>query len=152
MPADDPLCRALDRAYAILARQDRSEQELRIKLKERGFEPEIIAEALAKLRSYGYLDDGRYLMNATRRLATTRGWGNRKIAATLKGKGFTREQIGAALAEARSEMDEVGALRQLIAKERRKTPEWDEKIKRRLFLRFVSCGFAPAEILRIMKE
>jgi len=152
MPEDDPLRRALEQAYAILARQDRSEQELGIKLKEKGFEPEIITDVLVKLRSYGYLDDGKYLMNATRMLATTRGWGNRKIEATLKGKGFTREQIGSALAENRSEMDEGGALRQLIAKERKKTPEWDEKIKRRLFMRFVSRGFAPSEILRIMKE
>ncbi|MDZ4163718.1 MAG: regulatory protein RecX [Smithellaceae bacterium] len=152
MPGEDLLGIAMKKAYAILARQDRSEHELTIKLEEKGIEQEIIAEVLAKLISYGYLDDSKYLLAATRRLAIVRRWGNRKIEATLKNKGFTRERIGFALAEVRGEMDEGEALRQLIAKERKKTPEWDEKIKRRLFMRLVSRGFEPSAIVRIMKD
>ncbi|MDI6726410.1 MAG: regulatory protein RecX [Smithellaceae bacterium] len=152
MPEEDLLGIAMKKAYAILARADRSEHELKIKLREKGIEQEIITEVLAKLLSYGYLDDGKYLLAATRRLAIVRLLGNRKIAATLKNKGFTGEQIKSALAEVRGEMDEGEALRDLIAREKKKAPRWDDKIKRRLFMRLVSRGFPPSAILRIMKD
>lgn len=144
----DPLAAALKKAYALLAVRDRSERELRLKLTEKGFRPEIVAATLERLKASGYLDDQRYLLAAARSLAADRRQGDLKIEMTLRGKGFTKEDIRTALSQVRQETDAGEVLRQLIAREREKNPLEDIKAKRRLFNRLVHRGFAPSQILQ----
>ncbi len=152
MSDTDPLAKALKMAYTILARQDRSERELRDKLKQRGFPPDIITATLTSLKASGYLNDERYLLAAARSLAVNRRQGNIRIEMILRGKGFTKEDIRTVLARVRQETDEGEVLLQLIAREREKNPLWDIKTKRRLFNRLVHRGFAPAQIFKYLGE
>lgn len=152
MSALDPIDPALKKAYALLARRDRSEGEIRIKLQEKGIPAEVVVATLERLKSSGYLDDERYLLAATRSLVANRRLGDRRIEMTLRGKGFGKEEIRTALSQVRGEIDEGETLRHLIAREREKNPLWDVKAKRRLFQRLLSRGFAPAEILKYMGE
>ena len=53
--------RARKRAMHLLERMDRTEAQLREKLLKAEFEPEFIEQAIAYVKSYGYLDDERYV-------------------------------------------------------------------------------------------
>ena len=51
---------ARNKALRLLTVMDRSEHELRTKLKERGFAPEEVDDAISYVKSYDYLEDARY--------------------------------------------------------------------------------------------
>ncbi|MDF2542022.1 MAG: hypothetical protein K0S47_1740 [Herbinix sp.] len=52
--------RAKQKALAILKFMDRTEQELRMKLKDAGFSEDIIERALIYMKEYDYINDDRY--------------------------------------------------------------------------------------------
>lgn len=52
--------KARDKALAILSRSDKTEYELRNKLKQDGFTDDIIVRVMDYLKSYGYINDERY--------------------------------------------------------------------------------------------
>ena len=57
---DDEILRAKKKAMYLLERNDRTEWELNDKLVQNGFSQEAIAEAVAYVKSYHYIDDKRY--------------------------------------------------------------------------------------------
>ena len=46
-----------------MERMERTEAQLRDKLLQAEFEPELVEQAIAYVKSYGYLDDERYVRN-----------------------------------------------------------------------------------------
>ena len=129
MPADD--ARAV-RAAAVawLARRDHASGELGARLRAKGFDPALVAQALRELTAEHALDDARYAENYVAYHAG-RGQGPVRIAADLKALGLPGELIGAALdagpdwrALARRERDrkfgagDPGALRERVRQAR----------------------------------
>jgi regulatory protein len=94
-PAGDP--RAV-RAAAVaqLARRDLPTAELRKRLAEKGFDPALVAAALAQLTAEHALDDARYAQNYVAYHAA-RGQGPVRIAADLRALGLPAELIDDAL-------------------------------------------------------
>ncbi len=92
---DEPY-RALSRALHLLAARDRSRREVERRLKEIGFDEEVIAETTAWLEGLGYLDDARFAQHyAAEKLRM--GWGPRRISAELARKGVERGLVDDAL-------------------------------------------------------
>ena len=99
-------------ALALLEFRDRTEWELRQKLKEREYSAEEIDETVLFLKEYRYLDDeayaGRYICSCAARKS------RRQIRADLEHKGVSREIIDLQLQE--KTVDEDSQIRKLLQK------------------------------------
>ncbi len=126
--------------WRLLARRDRTEQELAGKLKNKGFDGGIIAEAIDYFRELWYLNDRTFASNQARRL-------NRKIASFLLEKGLSEDIAAEAIIAARREWSEGQALASLI---RKKTTSGnirdDLKGRQRLVRYLMGKGFPPGLI------
>lgn len=94
--------RAYERAVKILGAGDNTARTLQRKLRERGFSEEASAYAVSRLTEEGYLKENEMLL---RQLAifAKRMWGKGKFLPALLAKGFSREEIEAALLQAEEE-------------------------------------------------
>ena len=83
--------RAKQKAMALLKRADRTEKELRLKLKQGEYPEAAIEEAVSYVMKYGYVDDERYLENY---LFYKKGNKSKRIMEfELQQKGLSKEQI-----------------------------------------------------------
>ena len=76
-------------AVRLLARRDHSEWELRSKLKQRGFLPEEVDEALVRVKNEGYIDDERMKTHAIEKLVREQHYGLHVIVGKLRSIGLT---------------------------------------------------------------
>ena len=84
---------ALDRALRILMARDRSEHELRTKLREAGFEETDVDKAIEQVYDYGYLDDAKFAGNYIRSKSDLKGWGEQRIRLGLREAGVNNELV-----------------------------------------------------------
>lgn len=90
--------RAYESALRLLAHRPRSEQELRQRLRRRGFEAPLIEETVARLRRLGFLDDAafaRYWVESRDELSPR---GQRLLRHELRLKGIDSETAAEATA------------------------------------------------------
>lgn len=99
-------------ALALLEFRDRTERELRQKLKEREYSAEEINETVLFLKEYRYLDDEAYADRYIRSCAARKS--RRQIRADLERKGVSREIIDLQLQE--KTVDEDSQIRKLLKK------------------------------------
>ena len=99
-------------ALALLEFRDRTERELRQKLKEREYSAEEINETVLFLKEYRYLDDEAYVDRYIRSCAARKS--RRQIRADLERKGVSREIIDLQLQE--EYVDEDSQIRKLLQK------------------------------------
>jgi SOS response regulatory protein OraA/RecX len=85
-------------AARALTSRDLSVAALIERMRRAGAEGSDIEEVVARLKSSGYLDDGRVALERARRLAE-RGYGDAAIDARLELEGFEQEGRAGALAE-----------------------------------------------------
>ena len=103
-------------ALALLEFRDRTERELRQKLKEREYSAEEINETVLFLKEYRYLDDEAYVDRYIRSCAARKS--RRQIRADLERKGVSREIIDLQLQE--KTVDEDSQIRKLLQKKYRR--------------------------------
>lgn len=99
---------ALDLAYILLARRDRTVAEVRNQLEHKRVEPATIDAAVAELVELNYLDDGRYALRFAEDRRTLDSWGPDRIGRKLLALGVAPEHIAAALSS-RDSADELDA-------------------------------------------
>lgn len=80
-------------ALSVLARNAKSEKQLRIKLKDKGYDLQFIDKAIIKLKQQKYLDDERYSEMLINSKINISKYGKRKIKEALYEKGIDREII-----------------------------------------------------------
>ena len=78
-------------ALALLARAAHTRKGLSAKLKKRGFGPEAIRSALARMIELGYLDDGAFADNWTRSRIASRREGWKALYRGLLSRGVPRK-------------------------------------------------------------
>ena len=141
--------RATRRAMHLLERMDRTEHQLREKLKTGGYPEECIDAAVAYVKRYHYIDDLRYACTYVRlhqdRLSKM------QIKMKLAQKGIDRESIARALEE-EYEAEEIEQIRRLLEKKNYAGEAADEKEFRRIYQFLLRRGFRSSEIMRAMKE
>lgn len=89
---DRPKSDAFERAAGYLSLQMRTEREIRRYLKQKGYEPEEIEDAVKKLLEYQYLDDSAYVRSYICQ-AASRGKGRKKIEQELQARGVCSKVI-----------------------------------------------------------
>jgi regulatory protein len=139
-------------AYRILAARPLSEKEFRLKLRRKGYDGSVVEAVTQRFQELGYLNDAVIAGQLARSLAVSRLWGDRRIAITLKTKGFARELIEAAIGIARQELTERAAVMQLLEKKGKGSkfvPE-DNLEKRRLLQSLMGKGFPPGLIFEVL--
>lgn len=107
LDAAERLARATDRALAFLSHRPRSAKEVRDRLLQRGIEDDLVDAVLARLASWGYVNDDTFAAYWIENRASHQPRGRRLIEQELRRKGVDREVVATALAT--TPLDEAGA-------------------------------------------
>lgn len=134
--------RAKQKAMAILKRMDRTEAELRSKLKQADYRDDAIDVALEYVMKYGYVNDERYAECYIR--CKQNGKSRKQIEYTLAQKGLSRELIQTAM-ENEYESEEE-AIRRAIYKKTEDPTTMDREKKMKLIASLCRKGYSYEKI------
>lgn len=139
--------RALNKAVNSIKFSDKCEYDIRQKLRDLYYDEEIIESTLAKLRSYGYVDDLRYACGYIHRHTAKKG--ARVISYELAMKHISQEIIEQAL-EDTDMPDEMETIRRILI---RRYSIADLTDKRQKVLAYMSGkGFNHRKVAECMRE
>jgi regulatory protein len=141
-PGTSPRGTAKDRALRLLGVRWRSREELRRRLRQAGFEPADIADALDDLERAGLVQDERFAREVVRDQSIRRLAGNRVIRGALRQKGVSPEVVEAAMADAGEEAERAAELARRRA--RRMGGLGPQAAYRRLYGLLLRRGFSHA--------
>lgn len=148
----DILRRAKLRAIHLLEYRDRTEKDMRRKLQQGDYPPEVIDKTIEYLKSYGYIDDKRY---AGRYLSMRLGGkGRRRLFMELQQKGVDPSLAQEAWMEICQEEDinERAAIRSLIKKKVGERTRLPRKEYQRLLNYLARRGFSWEDISAELEE
>lgn len=145
--------RAKLRSMNLLKARDYTEHQLRDKLKDGFYPPEVVEEAVAYVKSYHYIDDLRYASDYLNCYGESRS--RRRIEQDLQQKGVAKEIIAEAYRQA-AEKNALPDETQLIAEQLRKkhfdreaaTYEETQKISAFLYRK----GFSADAIRKVLSN
>ena len=130
---------ALQKAFAYLAKRDRSSAQVRARLEDHGVDAGTADETILELERQGYLDDERFARLFAEDRRNLDGWGTERIATALSNSGIDSATIEEAVGS-RERGDEIAdALRVL----ERKCPEppTDDRERERALAHLVRRGY-----------
>ena len=138
--------RAIDAALNFLSYRQRTGQEVRRKLVERGFSPQVVEAALARLAAVRLVDDEAFVAAYVRDRIAHRPMGVRRMIQELYLKGIAREVALPVIEETlrEEETDERTLAERVVAKKRRTltSKARDEAVlRRRLRDHLIRRGF-----------
>ena len=148
MSKSDIRIRAKKRALHLLERMDRTEQQLRDKLKASDYPEDVIEEAIEYVKSFHYLDDVRYAENFTR--YRKESMSRQQIKQKLMMKGVDRDIIANAIEE-EYDVDESVHIRSILEKKHFSSDTADDGEFRRVYNYLLRRGFRSNDILKEMK-
>ena len=140
--------RARLRCMNILKSADKTEWQLRTKLRQGGYPKEIEDIAIEYVRSFHYIDDVRYAGYYIESRSQTKS--KRQIVQELKAKGVSSEDIEAAYEQAEGNSEEETIL--ALAKKKRmnlENPTAEEQQKYYAF--FMRKGFSYAAVRKVLR-
>ena len=143
---DETLSRqAKKRAMYLLEKMDRTEAQLREKLRQDQYEEEVIEEAIAYVKSFHYIDDFRYACNYIRYRSQSKS--RRILALELSRKGVSGELVEQALDTEYPEEDETVKIRRWVEKKHYDAETADVAQKRKMYQFLLRKGFRSEDIL-----
>jgi len=95
--------KAINYALKLLKFRSRSENELRKRMKRKGFEDNEINSVLEKLKQYGYLNEIEDAINYVK-IKCERGWSKKRICIGLLRRGYDKQTIKEALTNYKTEV------------------------------------------------
>ena len=110
---EDQLAAAREAALRLLSVRERSAVELRARLRQKGFDPDVIVAVIDRLQESSLQDDGRFAAQFTES-AHAKGMAGRRIQAELRARGVGKEV--AAVAAVEDPDDELERARELAAR------------------------------------
>jgi len=152
-PIADPDA-AREAALKLLERTRRTRADLARRLAERGYTPEAIEQALARLERVGLVDDTEYARAYLAERWGRRPAGWRQLEQQLRGKGIGDEAVRAARAqveEREGATDELTVARRLVAKSARRYAALEPRVRQqRLYALLARRGFDADTIRRAL--
>ena len=146
---DDMIKQAKLKALSLLNYMDRTESQLRQKLKEKSFDDEAIDKAIAYVKSFGYINDAgyaeRYVMNKQNSKS------RQELYAALSQKGISREHIEHALETCYESENEQAIIYRLCEKRHFVAEEATDAEKRRMYSYLLRKGFRNEEVCKVLK-
>ncbi|MDT7880096.1 MAG: regulatory protein RecX [Candidatus Hydrothermia bacterium] len=88
--------KAINYALKLLKFRPRSENELRKRMKQKGFDDSEIVEVIEKLKKYGYLNEIEDAINYVK-IKCEKGWSKKRIYLGLLIRGYNEQIINEAL-------------------------------------------------------
>lgn len=131
------------RAMHLLQKMDRTEQQLRRKLKDSCYSPEMIEDAIAYVKSFHYIDDARYAFHYMDYRKDTHS--RLQLRMELQEKGVSREDIQYALEQV-SFPDEREQIRYWMEKKHFHPEEADRKEIQKFCQFLMRKGFSQSLI------
>ena len=138
--------RARERLVHILESSDKTEAELRRKLKESSYTQDAIDYAIEYCKAHNYIDDRRYAENYINYKAQNKS--EKLIRQELMKRGISRDIIDELMAEAT--IDEASQIVEEL-KKRHYSPDMDDKEKQRIVGALARKGYSWNEISSAMK-
>jgi SOS response regulatory protein OraA/RecX len=139
----------LDKALKLLARKARTQKEMDAALERAGVPEGERAEAVARLRELGYMDDLE-VARARARTLLGRGAAPRLAERRLGEQGVEAAQASAAVGEAAEGATEAELLDRALRKMLRGRAPAGDKERRRAFRALVAKGHRPAQVARAL--
>lgn len=136
------------RALHLLNAADRTESDLRSKLRQNHYPEDIVEEAIAYVKRFGYINDDRYVQMYV--LNRKEKKSRKEIYAALLQKGIPGERIDAAFEDCYDRDDALEAIQVLLSKKGYR-PDMDEKQKQKIYGYLARKGFGYEEIRRAME-
>lgn len=141
--------RAKLRAMHLLERMDRTEAELRNKLKRDLYPEDIVEIAMQYVISFGYIGDRAY----AKRFVESRQHSKSKleIKMSLLQKGISKEIISEVLEEYYDDEDESAAIQKLLEKKRFSPATATEEEKKKIYGYLLRKGFSYEDIRQVIQ-
>ena len=137
----------------LLARRELSVEGVRARLKDRGFSPEDIDAAIARLLESGALDDRRVAEAYARTAATIKGRGRLRVMRELLQLGIRQELAAEALGAVFGDLDERSLIEQALRKKLRgRIKLADRHEYARLYQFLMRQGFSPAGVATALRR
>lgn len=138
------------KALRLLERMDRTEAQLRQKLLDAEFEPEIVEQAMAYVKSFGYLDDERYVRNYIEYRQAQKS--RRQLEQELQYRKGVSPELIRKVYEGLDPVDEKELIRRQLEKKHYNAREADEKQRQKVMASLVRKGFRMGDILAVLRE
>lgn len=103
-------------AFCLLAVRARSAGELRRRLRQKHFSPELVDQVIAELQAKGYQSDEDFARQYAGEKWTLSGWGPARVRQELRAKGIAPELTDQVVDETFADTDLVAALLPLAMK------------------------------------
>ena len=139
--------RARRKALAVLSVTDKSEHDLRDRLKRAGFGSEAEEDAVQYVKRYGYLDDRRFAEHYIDVMQNKKS--RKKIEFELLNRGIDRSLIEEAFSCA-GETDEKELIRKTLLKKFGRQDLTDENVRRKAVQSLGRQGFGVSDILSVL--
>jgi len=152
---DNRLFHIKQRAFRYLGRRQHSTSELRIKLKQKGYETELINEVLDDLKNKNYLDDTEFAKMFVEEKIKLKLWTEQKLRSELIKRGIKSEIISDVLRNIISEEDKLNNVITVASKkyDTLKNRKLDKDlIKKKLITFLNSRGYDYAVIKEVCDE
>ena len=144
---------ARDYSLKLLSMYLRTEREISLKLREKGFSDKIIEELIAELKSQEYLDDKQYISEFIQHRIRSRPCGKFLLIKKLLGKGVNKDLIDDVLPDLMDEAKEI-ELARIATKSKLPTIHKSSKKKRGMALAafLTSRGFSGSVVREILEK
>lgn len=143
------LKRAKLRVMHLLEDMDRTEEQLRLKLKRDLYTEDMIEAALEYVKSFGYINDADYARRFIEAKQKTKS--KTEIYATLCRKGIDKHTIDATIEMCYKEVDEKEAIQKLIEKKHIQVDNMSEMEKKKICKYFIRKGFRYDDICKVIQ-
>jgi regulatory protein len=145
----DELKRTQSAALKFLSYRDRSEFEIRERLKQKEFSLTAVQETVGWLARLGYLNDERFALNWSRSRISTKKFGEYRLRRELSAKGLASETIEQTLQTVYSEISEWDLAQSLAQKKLSQLKGVDSKVKSRRLAQYLQRkGFPPDTVFK----
>lgn len=143
------LKRAKLRALHLLNDMDRTEMQLRTKLKQGFYTEDIIEQTIEYVKSFGYIGDASY----ARRYIQSRqkNKSKKEIYVELCKKGVTKEEIDSAMEECYENQGEEEAIRTLLRKKKYNSEQASEVETQKIYGYLARKGFSYDQIRQVIQ-
>ncbi len=143
------LKRAKLRAMYLLNAMERTEEQLRLKLKQGLYTDDIIDEALRYVKSFGYVEDKGYAERFIRNRQHTKS--KKELYASLCQKGISREDIETAMEHCYEEQDEQAAIRRILEKKRFSVEDSTDADIKKMYDYLLRKGFHYDDVSQVIQ-
>ena len=143
------LKRAKLRAMHLLNDMDRTESQLRTKLLNGDYPADIADEAIAYVKSFGYINDESYIRRFIESRKNSKS--KKEIYALLMKKGVDRERVREILSEYYSAEDSLNAIRDLLRKKRYDPKSATDQEMRKIYGYLARKGFGYEDIRQVIQ-